>query len=245
MDRAYAPGTRLSGNSSSRKGSRAKGLRWRDLALSELSGGRAAQQQAGDAWATLTKPAGAADDSTAHSTQHGGATALFKGPTTLCALLWLRDNQIATSCWSLAAVTEPRSWALCAAPLGGPAGSVPSLDRLLARYLRLRGFRAPAPNFRRRRCRRHQPFVCRLPAMGVKQLWPLLRAEGLVEWYRGGLEGEYGTCLSEVDGTAVAVDLAAWLVQASGGQALPRVGSRHPLHMKAKHCLPARLPAAA
>ncbi|PSC67428.1 phosphatidate cytidylyltransferase [Micractinium conductrix] len=62
--------------------------------------------------------------------------------------------------------------------------------------------------------------------MGVKQLWPLLRAEGLVEWYRGGLEGEYGTCLSEVDGTAVAVDLAAWLVQASGGQALPRADTQ-------------------
>ena len=52
--------------------------------------------------------------------------------------------------------------------------------------------------------------------MGVNALWQLLRAEGMVEHYVGTSTADYRQIVDDVDGLAVAVDLAVWCMQVSG-----------------------------
>ena len=50
--------------------------------------------------------------------------------------------------------------------------------------------------------------------MGVSELWSLLKAEGSVQHW-SGREGAHASIVSAVEGKAVAIDLSAWIVQAT------------------------------
>lgn len=56
--------------------------------------------------------------------------------------------------------------------------------------------------------------------MGIAALWQLLRAEEVVEWYRGGITEEHAALVAAVDGQAVAIDLSPWIIQAGGESVL-------------------------
>lgn len=68
--------------------------------------------------------------------------------------------------------------------------------------------------------------------MGVAALWPLLRAEEMVEYYLGSSADDLATIVSSVFDTAVAVDLSTWIVQADSQQALSALFSREERCMK-------------
>ena len=51
--------------------------------------------------------------------------------------------------------------------------------------------------------------------MGVQGLWKLLQEEGMVERYSGGVGGgAQAAVAAAVEGRAIAVDLAMWVMQA-------------------------------
>ena len=56
--------------------------------------------------------------------------------------------------------------------------------------------------------------------MGVKTLWQLLEAEGLLAHWRGSDAQEHRLIVEEVEGKVVAVDLAMWIMQARESGAL-------------------------
>ncbi|KAL4425232.1 hypothetical protein ABPG75_009248 [Micractinium tetrahymenae] len=68
--------------------------------------------------------------------------------------------------------------------------------------------------------------------MGITALWQLLRAEEVVEWYRGGIAEEHAALLAAVDGQAVAIDLSTWIMQADQQTALTPHFSREERCMK-------------
>lgn len=56
--------------------------------------------------------------------------------------------------------------------------------------------------------------------MGIASLWKLLTEEGVVRKLSGSDPSQHHTLLSELDGTAIAVDLSAWIMQADQQLAL-------------------------
>ncbi|KAL0048711.1 hypothetical protein WJX82_009391 [Trebouxia sp. C0006] len=50
--------------------------------------------------------------------------------------------------------------------------------------------------------------------MGVSELWPLLKAVGITQVW-SGLEGTHAQVVEEVDNKSIAIDLSAWIVQAT------------------------------
>lgn len=50
--------------------------------------------------------------------------------------------------------------------------------------------------------------------MGVSELWPLLKAVGITQVW-SGLEGFHAQVVKEVDNKSIAIDLSAWIVQAT------------------------------
>ena len=50
--------------------------------------------------------------------------------------------------------------------------------------------------------------------MGVSELWPLLKAVGVTHMWSGG-EGTHAHVMEEVQNKAIALDLSAWIVQAT------------------------------
>lgn len=59
--------------------------------------------------------------------------------------------------------------------------------------------------------------------MGVKHLWRVLERGGAVEVLDGGDAAQHEQILDELEGTVVAVDLSAWLMQAISQPALTQV----------------------
>jgi hypothetical protein len=54
--------------------------------------------------------------------------------------------------------------------------------------------------------------------MGVTMLWQLLKAEEVVEHYKGADPQDLSAMVAAVDGKALAIDLSTWIVQAGAGQ---------------------------
>lgn len=50
--------------------------------------------------------------------------------------------------------------------------------------------------------------------MGVSELWSLLKAVGITQ-LSSGLEGTHAQVVKEVDDKSIAIDLSAWIVQAT------------------------------
>ncbi len=50
--------------------------------------------------------------------------------------------------------------------------------------------------------------------MGVSELWPLLKVVGITQVW-SGLEGTHAQVVKEVDNKSIAIDLSAWIVQAT------------------------------
>ena len=50
--------------------------------------------------------------------------------------------------------------------------------------------------------------------MGVSELWPLLKAVGVTHVWSGA-EGTHAHVMEEVENKAIALDLSAWIVQAT------------------------------
>ena len=53
--------------------------------------------------------------------------------------------------------------------------------------------------------------------MGVAMLWQLLKAEEVVEHYKGADPQDLAAMVAAVDGTALAIDLSTWIVQVGTG----------------------------
>lgn len=50
--------------------------------------------------------------------------------------------------------------------------------------------------------------------MGVSELWSLLKSVGVTKFWSGG-EGTHAIIVTEVEGKSIAIDLSAWIVQAT------------------------------
>lgn len=68
--------------------------------------------------------------------------------------------------------------------------------------------------------------------MGIASLWKLLEQEGVLRKLSGSKPGDHAPLLGEVDGKAIAVDLAAWIMQADQQMALSPHFSRTERCMK-------------
>ncbi len=84
--------------------------------------------------------------------------------------------------------------------------------------------------------------------MGVSELWPLLKAVGITQVW-SGLEKTHAQVVKEVDNKSIAIDLSAWIVQATcqpnlaeafsdpASQALIVSFNRVSHHFTARRCL--------